>query len=121
MHLLLKKRWVFLLLLCGTARGYAQENGAIAGRVKDGQGRLLRAVAVRLVDIYDLMPAKTVQTDTVGRFYIDEIPFGLYNCIVMQAGTKAVTVDSIPITPHGGTVNLGDLVLPPAADRRRGN
>ncbi len=74
----------------------------------------MRAVAVRLVDQYDLMAPKTVQTDTAGRFYIDDIPFGMYNCIVTQAGTQPVRVDSIPIIPHGGTVNLGDLVLLPA-------
>ena len=112
MHLLLKKGWVFFLLLCGAVRVDAQENGAIEGRVKDGQNHVLRAVAVRLVDQYDLMAPQTVQTDTAGRFYFGGIPFGMYNCIVTQAGTQPVRVDSIPIIPHGGTINLGDLVLP---------
>jgi hypothetical protein len=113
MQLILKKEWVFFLLLCFTDRVYSQENGAIEGRVKDGQNHFLRAVAVRLVDQYDLMAPKTVQTDTAGRFYIDEIPFGMYNCVVTQAGTRPIKVDSIPVTPHCGTINLGDLVLLP--------
>ena len=115
MHLTLKKGWVLFLLLCGVARAYSQENGAIEGRVKDGQNHFLQAVAVRLVDQYDLMAPKTVQTDTAGRFYIDEIPFGMYNCIVTQTGTRPVRVDSIPVTPHCGTINLGDLVLLPSS------
>ena len=111
---MLRKGFVFFLLFCGAARAYALESGAIEGRVKDGQNHLLRAATVRLVDLYDLMPAKTVQTDTAGRFYIDEIPFGLYDCSVTQAGMKPITVDSIPVTPHCGTINLGSLVLVPA-------
>ena len=111
---MLGKGFVFFLLLCGAGRACAQENGAIEGRVKDGQNHLLRAATVRLVDIYDLMPAKTVQSDTAGEFYIDGIPFGLYNCTVTQAGMKPLVVDCIPITPHCGTINLGNLVLVPA-------
>jgi len=104
---------VVLLLLCSAARAYGQENGAMEGKVKDAGGHFLSATTVRLVDIYDLMPTKTVQTDTAGRFYIDEIPFGLYNCTITQTGMRPMTVDSIPVTPHCGTINLGDLVLLP--------
>ena len=108
---MLKKWWLFFLLFCCAARVYAQDKGMIEGRVKDVQGHALAAATVRLVDGNDPTAAKTVQTDTAGRFFIDGIPYGLFTCTVTHAGEQPVMVDSIPVTPISGTINLGVLVL----------
>jgi len=114
MSSLLKNGLLFFFVVLAGARGYAQDKGVVEGRVKDIQDHPLFGATVRLVDGNDPAAVKTVQTDTAGRFIIDGIPYGLFTCTVTHAGCQPVTVDSIPVTPTSGTINLGQFVLLPA-------
>ncbi|HEY4108218.1 TonB-dependent receptor domain-containing protein [Puia sp.] len=114
MHVIWKKIGLSILLLCAAAGIYAQDKGVIAGRVKDPQGQPVPAATVNLVDRSDPPTAKTIQTDTAGRFLIDGIPSGLFTGTITHAGTQPVKIDSIAVTPISGTIDLGDLVLLPA-------
>ena len=109
-----KRVLLFSLLLFGATRMYAQDKGEIEGRVKDAQGHPLPGATVRLVDVSDSTTGKTIQTDTAGRFFFGGIPFGVFACTITYAGTRSISVDSIPVTPISGTIDLGDLVLLPA-------
>ena len=109
-----KKVLLFSLLLFGATRMYAQDKGEIEGRVKDAQGHPLPGATVRLVDVSDSATGETIQTDTAGRFFFGGLPFGVFACTITHAGTRSMSVDSIPVTPISGTIDLGDLILLPA-------
>jgi len=93
---------------------FAQDKGRLEGRLKDEQNRPLTSTTVTLVDLYGISAAKNTSTDSSGRFFIDEIPYGLFTCKISHAGYQPLTRDSIVFAPTSGTIDLGDLTMVPS-------
>jgi len=114
----LKKSLLMTVLLMGAAPAlFAQDKGRLEGRVEDEQNRPLPQVTVALVDLYFVTEVKIVQTDSSGRFAIDEIPYGLFACKISRTGYQSIARDSIVFTPISGTISLGDLSMSPATPK----
>lgn len=102
----------FASFFCSSAQTLKEE-GALTGRIIDEQHHSLPWTTVTLVDQYTGTAFKVVQTDSTGQFYMDEIPYGPFNCKISRSGYKTLAVDSIVFTPISGTINLGDLSMAP--------
>jgi ferric enterobactin receptor len=109
------RKWLFITaLLIGPAAALsAQNKGRLEGRVKDEQDRPLPFATVMLIDPDSISEVKVVQTDAEGKFAIDEIPYGSFNCKITHTGYRDLTRDSIVFTPVSGTISLGDLDMIP--------
>lgn len=92
----------------------AQDKGRLEGRLIDEQNLPIPLATVTLLDRYAVSPAKVAQTDSAGRFFIDEIPYGMFTCKVSHTGYQPLTIDSITVTPISGTITLGDLTMTPS-------
>jgi ferric enterobactin receptor len=102
----------FVYALCSSAQTLKEE-GVLTGRVIDEHHNNLPWTTVTLIDQYTGTAFKVVQTDSAGQFYMDEIPYGPFNCQISRSGYKTLAIDSIVFTPTSGTINLGDLSMTP--------
>ncbi|TDX01528.1 TonB-dependent receptor [Dinghuibacter silviterrae] len=110
------RKWLLIIALSmGTAPTLlAQSAGLLEGRVTDEQHRPLASTTVVLVNRYAKDTAKIIDTDSSGRFFVMEIPFGQFTCTITHVGYQPITRDGIDFTPENSTNDLGDLVMVPA-------
>ena len=92
-------------------RGRPEGAGRLEGRIHDEQNRPLASTTVTLIDLYGIVASKNTLTDSSGRFFIEEIPYGLFACKISHAGYQSISRDSIVFTPTSGIINLGDLTM----------
>ncbi|MBN9382288.1 MAG: TonB-dependent receptor [Chitinophagaceae bacterium] len=93
---------------------FAQSKGRLEGRINDGQHRLLASTTVTLIGLSGMFASKITYTDSSGRFSFEEIPDGLFSCMITRTGYQSITRESIAFTPTSDTINLGDLTMTPS-------
>ena len=68
---------------------FAQDKGRLEGRISDEQNRPLASTTVTLVDLYGIAASKITFPESSGRFFIEEISYGLFTCKISHAGYQA--------------------------------
>jgi ferric enterobactin receptor len=100
-----------ILLLSGlTTNVLSQNKGSVSGMLKDGKTLTPMITAtVLLLDRQTNAIVKGAITDTAGRFFLGDLPAGLFLLKVSYFGYKTFMKDSIGIAANASTINLGEI------------
>jgi len=100
----------FLLLIA--FNGYAQENIQISGTITDSlTHEPIPFATVALLHHQTKVPVKRTQTDSSGRFVLENVPGGVFTLRMTYVGYNDIFKEDILIDPATGNVNLGTLLM----------
>lgn len=86
-------RFLLLALLLVVPPLQAMEDGGVDGRVRDADGRPLRAVTVVALPLEGETPIRTVESDQTGYFRLQPLPPGATRLRFVRLGYQAVEVE----------------------------
>ena len=104
--------FLFLITMLVSGAAFAQQTGAIQGKITDTSGGVLPGVTVEARS--NVLPGPRVTTtDTTGRYQLPQLPPGDYTVTFtlsgMQTATKAVRVQLAETTSADATMGLGGV------------
>jgi ferric enterobactin receptor len=112
MKLLLSKIAATGFLLLIAFNGYAQENIKISGTLGDSlTHEPIRFATVALINQQSNTPVKRTQTDSSGRFVLENVPAGVFTLRMTYVGYTDIFKENILINPATGNVNFGTLTM----------
>lgn len=110
---LFKIKLMILLVFLGIIGNvYAQNNGKIAGGVKDAQSHeSISFATVALTNQNTKTSVKEIQTDINGNFVLDNLPVGTFSLRLSFVGYDAVIKENITLKNDSNVLNLGDVQM----------
>jgi ferric enterobactin receptor len=100
------------LLMLISLRGYSQQSIKISGTVADSiTHEPIRFATVVLLDQQTKAPVKGTQTDTSGRFVLENVSGGTFSLQITYVGYNNVFKENILIDPAAGNLNFGALTM----------
>src|SRR5262245_25428190 len=103
MRTLLSLPAAFVLVVCGAQ---AQSFSSLNGTVTDASGGVVPNVAIKITN-KETQAARSVLSDSQGRYTFAEVPPGFYRLEAQAAGFKTQVIDELQLQVHSpSTVNL---------------
>lgn len=109
-----KGYYILVFLLCASLHMLAQTRNVsiITGQVLDSATQnAVEGATISLQLISDTTQSFIKQTDRVGSFLFQELPFGFYRIHISSSGFQAKRIDSIHMRADRADFNLGDIFL----------
>ncbi|WP_126973633.1 outer membrane beta-barrel protein [Gynurincola endophyticus] len=115
LHAVMRAIYLFIFLIAGSLVSNAQ-NGVVEGSIKDAQKQALAFATVTIFKASDTSIVNYKLTDPAGKFRITQLPLNIeLRILVSYTGFDSYR-KTFTLSKESTALNLGELVLTPAAD-----
>jgi outer membrane receptor for ferrienterochelin and colicin len=112
MKIIQLKIGVLVLIMLTAVRGYGQQNIKIYGTLTDSlTHEPVSYATVALLRQQTKSPVKSIQTDSIGHFVLENVPAGVFTLRITYIGYNNIFKENILTNPSTGNINLGMLLI----------